>query len=100
MECTTILVLGVPLFSVWGGIVKYILDTAANEQMWSLKPLIAQVITSGFTGCIAGLLSAEAQSPEYVTLALTGIAATLGCSLLKVFQNKFFPSLHRPTSEK
>lgn len=93
MEIKWMLVMGVPFFSIWGGGVKYILSLGQLNASWCNKSFLKQVAVSGFTGCIAGLLCAEAESPLYVTLATSGLSATMGCSLLRKIQERIFTYL-------
>lgn len=57
------------VLSAWGGLVRYILDTNNEEDEWRWAAVISQIIVSGFTGLIGGLISFEggtSRYPQYV----------------------------------
>jgi peptidoglycan L-alanyl-D-glutamate endopeptidase CwlK len=45
------------LFGAWGGLVRYLLDVKSGQSGRNLFAALAQIIVSGFTGVLAGLMS-------------------------------------------
>jgi hypothetical protein len=43
----------------WGGLVRYLIDIRQNKVAWSWVNALAQMVVSGFTGVIGGLISIE-----------------------------------------
>lgn len=47
------------IIACWGGLVRYLIDVKQSKATWSLFNALAQMVVSGFTGVIAGLVSIE-----------------------------------------
>ena len=47
------------IIACWGGLVRYLIDVKQSKATWSLINALAQMVVSGFTGVIAGLVSIE-----------------------------------------
>ncbi|MDA5545061.1 MULTISPECIES: phage holin family protein [Yersinia] len=76
--------------SAWGGLVRYILDKNNEEDEWSWAAVISQVIVSGFTGLIGGLISFEGGISRYMTFAIAGLFGAMGSSALQYLWHRFF----------
>ncbi|MBU9834236.1 holin [Rahnella aquatilis] len=73
------------LFGAWGGIVRYIIDVRAGQISRGLIAVLAQVIISGFTGILAGLLSEGVGAAFHTTLAVCGISGAMGVTALDYY---------------
>ncbi len=62
----------------WGGIVRYIIDTKKRQAIWRWTELLAQMIVSGFTGVMGGLLASGANISTYEIFAISGIFGSMG----------------------
>ncbi|MGT3355633.1 phage holin family protein [Yersinia enterocolitica] len=78
------------VLSAWGGLVRYILDTNNEEDEWSWAAVISQVIVSGFTGLIGGLLAFEGGISRYMTFAVAGLFGAMGNTALQYLWHRFF----------
>ncbi len=57
----------------WGGLVRYLIDVKQSKATWSWINALAQIVVSGFTGVIGGLISIESGFSIYMILATAGI---------------------------
>lgn len=71
--------------SIYGGFVKYIIDTKTNKTAWSWVAAFAQVAVSGFAGLIGGLISIESGLSIYYVLVVAGMSGTMGSVALSFF---------------
>ncbi len=60
------------IIACWGGLVRYLIDVKQSKATWSLINALAQMVVSGFTGVIAGLVSIESGLSIYMILATAG----------------------------
>ncbi len=69
----------------WGGIVRYIIDTKKRDSIWRWTELLAQMVVSGFTGVIGGLLAHESGMSQYMMYAISGVFGSMGSIALSYF---------------
>ncbi|HBV5762279.1 TPA: phage holin family protein [Klebsiella pneumoniae] len=69
----------------WGGLVRFLMDVKQSKATWSLINALAQMVVSGFTGVIAGLVSIESGLSIYMILATAGISGAMGSVALTYF---------------
>lgn len=69
----------------WGGLVRYLIDVKQNKVAWSWINALAQMVVSGFTGVIGGLISIESGLSIYMILAAAGISGAMGSVALTYF---------------
>jgi uncharacterized membrane protein HdeD (DUF308 family) len=72
----------VGIFSAWGGVVRYLMDSRGRKRKHRYMEAISQIIISGFTGFLGGLYSFEQGNSPLMTLIMAGICSTLGSTLL------------------
>ncbi|MDG3467973.1 phage holin family protein [Klebsiella pneumoniae] len=65
------------IIACWGGLVRYLIDVKQSKATWSLINALAQMVVSGFTGVIAGLVSIESGLSIYMILATAGISGAI-----------------------
>lgn len=73
------------IIACWGGLVRYLIDVKQSKATWSLINALAQMVVSGFTGVIAGLVSIESGLSIYMILATAGISGAMGSVALTYF---------------
>lgn len=73
------------IIACWGGLVRYLIDVKQSKATWSLINALAQMVVSGFTGVIAGLVSIESGLSIYMILATSGISGAMGSVALTYF---------------
>ncbi|ORJ50571.1 holin [Kluyvera intermedia] len=73
----------------WGGLVRYLIDIRQNKAAWSWVNALAQMVVSGFTGVIGGLISIESGLSIYMILATAGISGAMGSVALTYFWERF-----------
>ena len=73
----------------WGGLVRYLIDIRQNKVAWSWVNALAQMVVSGFTGVIGGLISIESGLSIYMILATAGISGAMGSVALTYFWERF-----------
>lgn len=72
-----------------GGTVNYCIERNTNRKGESgFKFFISQVLISGFTGFLGGLLCIEYDATPTMTLFISGVSGTIGSSLLLEFQHR------------
>lgn len=69
----------------WGGLVRYLIDVKQSKATWSWINALAQIVVSGFTGVIGGLISIESGFSIYMILATAGISGAMGSVALTHF---------------
>nr|WP_096178724.1 phage holin family protein [Escherichia coli] len=69
----------------WGGLVRYLIDVKQSKATWSWINALAQIVVSGFTGVIGGLISIESGFSIYMILATAGISGAMGSVALTYF---------------
>lgn len=74
-------------FSVWGGIVRYLLERSI-EGKESFNNLLSQLAVSGFSGFIGGLIIFESDGSYYLALISSGMSGFLGKKILHKLQKK------------
>lgn len=75
-------------FSAWGGVVRYIIDVQGRQKKWNIFGVFSQVIVSGFTGLLGGLLGFESERSYYITLAIAGLFGAMGNTALSYIWQK------------
>ena len=58
--------------SLYGGLARYIIDNKRNGYRWSWLGAIMQMMVSGFSGLMGGLLSVELNASFYYTVFAAG----------------------------
>lgn len=69
----------------WGGLVRYLIDVRQKKAALSWFNAGAQIVVSGFTGVIGGLVSVESGLGFYAILAAAGISGAMGSVALTYF---------------
>jgi uncharacterized membrane protein YeaQ/YmgE (transglycosylase-associated protein family) len=82
----------VGLFSLWGGVVRYLMDKRSTDSQWSWRDIVTQIVISGFTGFLGGFYGYEQHYGELMTLAIAGVSGSLGGSLLSRLWQRFLHS--------
>lgn len=72
----------VGIFSVWGGVVRYLMDNQGHKRKHKWAEAISQITISGFTGFLGGLYSFEHGNSPLMTLITAGLSSTLGSTML------------------
>lgn len=78
------------LLSAWGGVVRYIMDAKNDKDEWRWIGVFIQIIVSGFTGVLGGLLSFEVGSSIYMTCAVAGAFGAMGSGTIDLITNRTF----------
>jgi hypothetical protein len=73
------------VIACWGGLVRYLIDIKQSKATWSFFNALAQVVVSGFTGLIGGLIGANSGSGLYMMLVIAGVSGTMGSVALTYF---------------
>ncbi|WP_429617080.1 phage holin family protein [Serratia sp. 2723] len=76
------------LVSTWGGVVRYIMDVKNDKAEWRWVGVVFQIIVSGFTGILGGLLSFEIGSSIYMTCAIAGLFGAMGSGAIDVIASR------------
>lgn len=76
------------LFGAWGGFVRYLLDVKSGRSGRNLFSALAQIIVSGFTGVLSGLMSQSFGTVFHTTLAISGISGAMGVVALNYYWKK------------
>ncbi len=63
----------------------YLIDVKQSKATWSWINALAQIVVSGFTGVIGGLISIESGFSIYMILATAGISGAMGSVALTYF---------------
>lgn len=90
------------IFATWGGIVRLLLQKTKSKNLRDKASAIStQVIVSGFTGMLGGLISFEYGSSPYISFAMAGIFGSLGDTGLLYIQSYFIKrnSVNKSTKE-
>jgi hypothetical protein len=69
----------------WGGLVRYLIDVKQNKATLSWINGLAQIVVSGFTGVIGGLISLEGGASFHMILAVAGVSGAMGSVALTYF---------------
>ncbi len=77
------------LFSLWGGVVRYLMDRNSVNFRISKFALMKQVSISIFTGFLGGLYSYEYEYSIYMAMITVGLSSTLGSHLLRLLWSRF-----------
>lgn len=77
-------------FSFWGGLTRYIIDYKRYRFNWSWYEALCQVVISGFTGALGGLISFEAGVSLNMTFIMSGVSSAMGTVALRIIARKFF----------
>lgn len=78
----------VGLFSLWGGIVRYLISHQKRKKQWSWQQILIQLVISGFTGFLGGFYCYEQNYGPFMIIAISGLSSWLGSSLLSwLWQN-------------
>lgn len=68
---------------------RYVIDLKQSKATWSWVNAILQVVISGFTGVIGGLVSVESSLSLYMVFAVAGISGSMGSVALTFFWERF-----------
>lgn len=77
------------VIACWGGLVRYLIDIKQNKATWSIVNALAQVVISGFTGVIGGLISVDSGLSLHMVFAVAGVSGTMGSVALTYFWERF-----------
>ncbi|EOY3724378.1 phage holin family protein [Klebsiella michiganensis] len=66
------------VFSLWGGVVRYLLDVKHGKTKRSFYNAISQMVISSFIGLLIGILSSGAGNLLHITIFTSGIAGAMG----------------------
>lgn len=72
----------VGVFSVWGGVVRYLMEYKVSGNDFSFAEVCIQVVISGFTGFLGGCYGCEKGYSELMILVFAGLGGALGGRLL------------------
>lgn len=75
--------------SCWGGLVRYVIDMKQNKAAWSWVSAILQIVVSGFTGVIGGLIALESGMGLHLVFAVAGVSGSMGSVALTFFWERF-----------
>lgn len=75
--------------SLYGGLARYIIDNKRNGYRWSWLGAIMQMMVSGFSGLMGGLISVELNASFYYTVFAAGMCGAMGSFALDFFWSKF-----------
>ena len=67
---------------------RYLLDVKSGQLGRSLFSAIAQIIVSGFTGVLSGLMSQSLGTVFHTSLAVSGISGAMGVVALNYYWKK------------
>ncbi|MFM1160033.1 phage holin family protein [Yersinia mollaretii] len=77
-------------FATWGGIVRLLIK---NEEIKDngkiIKIILTQILVSGFTGFLGGLITFEYGGGHYLAIAIAGVFGSLGDAGLLYIQSHF-----------
>lgn len=73
------------IFSIWGGIISYILDKERSKQA---KSVIKHIIIASFTGSVVAFICFEAELTYSRIIIVASISSTIGLQLIKFAQRK------------
>ncbi|CAI2000903.1 Uncharacterised protein [Serratia quinivorans] len=76
-------------FSIWGGLVRYLIRANSHEIQLSWFGFISQILISGFTGLLGGLLCLETGASYYMTFFLSGLFGAMGSAGLNLLLKRF-----------
>lgn len=76
------------IFSVWGGLVRYLLEVKHGQIQRSFFNAFSQLITSSFIGLLIGILSSGAGNLFHITVFTSGIAGAMGVVAINVYWAK------------
>lgn len=77
------------VISLIGGAVNYCIERSTNRKGESgFRFFLSQILVSGFTGFLGGLLCIEYNASLTMTLFVSGVSGTIGSSLLLEFQHR------------
>ena len=88
------------LFGAWGGLVRYLLDVKSGQSGRNLFAALAQIIVSGFTGVLAGLMSQSLGTVFHTSLAVSGVSGAMGVVALNYYWKKIYFRLPFKTNSK
>jgi hypothetical protein len=72
-----------------GGAVNYCIEKKSKRKgKFGFGFIFSQVLVSGFTGFLGGLLCIEYHESPVMTLFISGVSGTIGSSLLLEFQHR------------
>ncbi|MBK4715672.1 MULTISPECIES: phage holin family protein [Tenebrionibacter/Tenebrionicola group] len=80
----------VGVFSVWGGVVRYLMDNQRRRRKRKWTEAVSQIIISAFTGFLGGLYSFEHGNSPLMALITAGLCSTLGSTLLHWLWRRVF----------
>ncbi|AHG19438.1 holin [Chania multitudinisentens RB-25] len=77
-------------FATWGGIVRFLLqEKRTMNKGKTVKSAISQIIVSGFTGVLGGLIVFEYGGSNYMVFIASGIFGSMGDVGLLYIQSYF-----------
>lgn len=72
----------------WGGLVRYLIDIQQSKATWSWLNAVSQIVVSGFTGVLGGLIGKESAMSDNMVFAAAGICGAMGSIALTFFWNR------------
>lgn len=72
------------VLSLWGGVVRYLIDISSNSIKWTLTDLFYQLVISMFTGLMGWMYSHSNGYNISTTFIVICISSTYGKALLKL----------------
>ncbi|KLN96189.1 MULTISPECIES: phage holin family protein [Morganellaceae] len=75
--------------SLYGGLARYIIENKRNGYRWSWLGAVMQMMVSGFSGIMGGVLSVELNASFYYTVFAAGMCGAMGSLALDFFWAKY-----------
>lgn len=75
--------MNIGLFSVWGGIVRYLMKIRGRRRKKWFMSLLSQLIVSGFAGYLSGVYAMEQGYSDNMIMLTAAASSTLGGTLLR-----------------
>ncbi|MGC6062005.1 phage holin family protein [Enterobacter kobei] len=75
--------INIGLFSVWGGVVRFLMKIRGRRRKKWFMPLLSQLIVSGFAGFLSGVYAMEHGSSYNMIMLTAAASSTLGGTLLR-----------------
>lgn len=74
------------ILGIWGGTVSYLAKIQKEDRKFRSIELIAQWITSSFTGIIGGYIVLSATENIWIVFAIAGLSGHAGAGAIKLFE--------------
>ncbi|MEI9600611.1 phage holin family protein [Moellerella wisconsensis] len=75
--------------SLYGGLARYIIENKRNGYRWSWLGAVMQMMVSGFSGIMGGVLSVELNASFYYTVFAAGMCGAMGSLALDFLWAKY-----------